>query len=952
MTGVSNARQPRPGVACFMVLLMVFSGLCCIHVGAPAKAASGRALVNDTEPNDSYAQAQPIVFGDVVKGHMDIINDNKDVYKVHIDNGTVINISVIQTQYNPSVPADYDVNVEFIAPGPIHSLVRRESNLQPLETISGLAIETGDYFVWLYLGVNSKPVNYTMNIMNQTPAQIGRVIDYIGHLDASMTLAGTNPNVWFKLTVPPTKGIQVTLQVPKGSDFDMFALDEWARLPFYYPGHRNPLWLNASTDNSSAGNYEFLKATAWEGQYFLRIKAWPGSVGNYKMTLIDYDPVETDNNNVPTQAKVIDKKTLVKDNLQMSFDHFDWYKVFLPKGQKMNLTMTLLTSTYDIYNMSLYDQNLNLLTGVFDTESGNTYNDTNHVNSKCIIKNFTSTLPQYYYILAMAVRNIDQLEQESFRPLNSDYTLFFDLPDKGPTNTLDVAPISFNEDTTYSSLDISKVFSDTEGDPLTYSFSPSYLPNMTISIATNGSVTMKPVKDWNSGAEKLPITFKATDAWANTGTPFATVSTTVQVKPVDDGPSSTGTLPFVSLNETETVQMPGSLNTYFKDIDDDSFNFTVTGNGSVPVKIDDTEGSVTVGPVDGWFGSMDVNITAHDSGGLTAWQILNITVVHKNHAPEIIGNAERSLTMKEDQTDGQVLVTPWFTDKDLVYAKDHLVFSLGDPMPTNLMATIESGLIKLVPLADWSGQDVLWVVAKDDAKKEVRVKLTITVTSVNDPPKIITVLPAIREPTIKEGSNLTFKVVLVKDPEMNETMTYAWTVEGNIQTDTTSTLDFQTDYDPNSAMPSAGIYHIKVVVSDGQYTDSYQWNLTVQDINAPPVNVKILSPTAGQSFHEGSSITFKADNVTDIEGDPITWVWKDNVTGAVVGTGKVVKVNNLKKGPHMITLDVSDGTNHVYKNVTVIITKKIKKNTPGFEGVLVVGTLCMALVIISRRKRN
>jgi hypothetical protein len=788
--------------------------------------------------------------------------------------------------------------------------------------------------------------------MNQTPPEIGRVIDLVGHLDASMTLAGTNPNIWYKLTVPPTKGIQVTLQVPKNADFDIFALDEWARLPHYYPGHRNPIWLNASTDNSSAGNFEFLKATAWEGQYFLRIKAWKGSVGNYKLTVIDYDPVETDNNNIPAQAKVIDKKTIVKDNLQMSLDHFDWYKVFLPKDQKINLTLTLLTSTYDIYNMSIYDQNLNYITGVFDTDNGNTYNDTNHVNSKCIIKNFTSTLPQYYYILAMAVRNIDQLEQQSFRPLDSDYTLFFDLPDKGPTNTLDVAPIAFDEDTTYSSLDISKVFSDPETDPLTYSFSPSYLPNMTISIATNGSVTIKPISDWNTGAEKLPITFKATDAWANTGTPYATVSTTIQVKPVNDGPHSLGALPEVTLNETETIQMPGSLNSYFKDIDDDSYHFTVAGNGSVPVTIDDTEGSVTLGPVDGFYGWVDVNITAHDSGGLTAWQILNVTVLHKNHVPEVVGSAERTLTMKEDQADVQVLVTPWFTDKDLAYAKDHLVFSLGDPMPTNLMATIESGVVKIVPLQDWSGQDVIWIVAKDDAKKDVRVKITVTVTPVNDPPKIISVLPVIQTPTIKEGANLTFKVILVRDPETNETMTYAWTVEGNVQTDTTSTLDFQTDYDPNTATPSQGIYHIKVVVSDGQYTDSYQWNLTVQDINAPPTNVKILSPAVGLSFREGSSISFKADNATDIEGDPITYVWKDNVTGAVVGTGNKIKVNNLKKGPHMITLDVSDGTNHVYKNVTVTITKKIKKNTPGFEGVLVVGTMCMALVIISRRRRN
>ena len=941
----------RPAMAWFVVLLMIVPALAYLDTGiAPVKAASGRALVTDTEPNNDYANAQAIVFGDVVKGNMEINNDNKDVFKLHIDANTIINLSFIQKEWNPLKPTDYDANVEFIGPAPIHSLIRRESNLLQIETLSALCIETGEYYVWMYLGLGSKPVNYTMNINNETPLVLGRVTAMPGNLDATQTMAGTNPNVWYKLSIPPTKGIQVTLDVPKGADFDLFALDQWDRLNFYYPGHRNPLWLNASTDNDSSGNFEFLKAVAWEGQYYLRIKGWPGSKGQYKLTIIDFDPVETDGNNLPTQATSVTQKVLKYDNLQMSIDHFDWRKVHMSTGEKINITFTLLTNTYDIYNMSIYDQSLNFVKGVFDTLTGDVYSGTNPVTSKCVIKNFTAPASGDYYVMVMPVRDINQIEQSSFKYLNSDYSIMFDLPDKGPKNILDLPVISFPEDTTYTGLNITKYFQDTEGDQLTYGFSPSYLPNLTVSIGANGTVTMKPIKDWNTASGTIPITFKANDAWANTGPSYDTASTTIKVVPVDDPPYILGELPSVTMNETETTTMQGTLYDVFKDIDTSNLTFKVAHNGSVPVHIDNIEGRVTVGPVDGWTGTVVVNITAYDTNPVPAWSNLTISVRHKNHAPTVVGPTTRYYNISEDQVGAQVYTAPWFADKDISYASDNMTYSLGAPLPTNLMATIETnGLVKIVPLQDWYGKDTIYVVARDLARIEARVTLIVTVGPVNDQPKIITVQPPERDPTMKEGSNMTFKAVFVKDPDKNQTLTYAWTVEGAVQTTTSNVLEFVTDNDPNSAIPSTGMYHIKVEVSDGLLKDSWQWNLTVQDVNVPPANVKILLPKDGASYTEGQSITFTADNASDLEGDYISYTWKDNVTG-LMGSGKVLKFKDLKKGNHIISLIVSDGNTNVTKTVSLVIKAKPKKNPPGFEGVVFVVAVAVALVVISRRR--
>jgi hypothetical protein len=936
---------------------MIAQVVCGIELGAqPVKAASGRAIVGEIEPNDDYVHAQVIPLNTTVKGAMEINNDNKDVFKVAIVASTVINISLVQKEWNPAMYSDYSANMELLGPGPLHSLIRRENGNWQIKTMSILCIETGDYYVWLYLGPNSKPVNYTMNINNQTPQVIGRVMDLPGFLDATQTLSGTNPNIWYRLSIPTTKGIQVTMFVPTDSDFDIFALDQWDMLNYYYPGHRNPLWLNASSDNNSAGNIEFLKAEGWAGQYWLRIKAWPGSKGTYKLRVSDYDPVDSDGDNTPDHARVITKKCVINNNLQMSFDHFDWYKVFLAKDNKINITMTLLTNTGDVYNISIYDQSMNYVTGGFDTVDGNAQNATNPVTSKVKIKNFTATASGNYYVMAMPVRDPNMIEQFTFRPLNSDYSISFDLPDKGPKNMLDIKAISFPEDTTYTALDLTGYFQDNEGDPLTYSFTPSYMPNITISIATNGTVTMKPIKNWNTGTQTLPITFRADDAWANTGKSFDTASTTLRVIPVDDPPYFVGTLPPIVMNESETMNMTGFLYDYFKDVDDSTLNFSVANNGSIPVHFDNTEGRLTVGPVDGWFGELTMNVTARDTTktNLPAWANLTVTVMHKNHPPQLVGPAVRYLNISENQPTVTVLTAPFFLDKDVSYAHDHLRYSIASPQPANLLAItdINTGILKVGPLQNWHGQDIIWLLVRDNSTQEAKLKLIVNVAWVNQPPKITSVQPSLGNQTMLEGQNITFKVTHVTDPDTNQTMTYMWYVEGTIQSTTTDTFLFVSDNNPNSQMFHAGFYKVKVEASDGKLTDFFLWNLTVVDINLPPTNVKIVSPTEGKVFTEGQTINFNADLAVDIEGDPISYTWKNNITGVTLGTGQKLPYKDLKKGTYTITLIVEDGVNKVYKNVHIVVKAKAKQNTPSFEGILLVGAVCIALVLISRRRRK
>ena len=100
-------------------------------------------------------------------------------------------------------------------------------------------------------------------------------------------------------------------------------------------------------------------------------------------------------------------------------------------------------------------------------------------------------------------------------------------------------------------------------------------------------------------------------------------------------------------------------------------------------------------------------------------------------------------------------------------------------------------------------------------------------------------------------------------------------------------------------------------------------------------------------------MTFKADNATDVDGDPISYTWKNNATGAVMGTGKVLELKNLKKGHYTVTLEVIDGSHTVTKNVSFTI--KAKKTNggviPGFEVAFLLMALAVALAFVARRRR-
>ncbi|MEM4730125.1 MAG: putative Ig domain-containing protein, partial [Thermoplasmata archaeon] len=116
-----------------------------------------------------------------------------------------------------------------------------------------------------------------------------------------------------------------------------------------------------------------------------------------------------------------------------------------------------------------------------------------------------------------------------------------------------------------------------------------------------------------------------------------------------------------------------------------------------------------------------------------------------------------------------------------------------------------------------------------------------------------------------------------------------------------------------------GRHQITITVTDGSgASDRASFYLTVLNVNDPPRNVRILSPTAGEKIKEGMKIWLNG-SAEDIDAsDVLTFKWLDN--GEPLGEGRSISVM-LRPGRHTISLEVSDGTDRATAEVTVTVER-------------------------------
>ncbi|MEY4386868.1 MAG: hypothetical protein RLY20_2151, partial [Verrucomicrobiota bacterium] len=217
-----------------------------------------------------------------------------------------------------------------------------------------------------------------------------------------------------------------------------------------------------------------------------------------------------------------------------------------------------------------------------------------------------------------------------------------------------------------------------------------------------------------------------------------------------------------------------------------------------------------------------------------------------------------------------------------------------------------SGLLAYQPNTNFSGLDIFTFRVNDGYENSDDVKVTITVLPVNDPPIADSQSVSLNEDTAAP-------ITLTASDVDGDPLTF------NVGVPQHGTL---TGFAPNLSYQPFTNYNgpdqFSFTVNDGT-TDSAPAtvSLTVLPVNDPPVLVAqvftrfLLSSNDGElrviaGKDDLAHVVFDASLTTDVDNDPLTFVWKERAATNVLGS-QVVATNTLPPGEHTIQLLVSDG---------------------------------------------
>jgi hypothetical protein len=260
-------------------------------------------------------------------------------------------------------------------------------------------------------------------------------------------------------------------------------------------------------------------------------------------------------------------------------------------------------------------------------------------------------------------------------------------------------------------------------------------------------------------------------------------------------------------------------------------------------------------------GEYTVTFTASD-GTLADSQAVTITVTNTNRPPVLTEIGSRSI-----QTGDTLSFTVTATDPD----NDSLVLS-ASPLPSNATFTDNGdGTAQFewpTQLADVGDHQVLFIA--DDLALADSELVTISVLDSNEPP----VLDSIGPKDVDENSLLTFTVSATDPNGTIPALSTSALPDGasfDNHNDGTATFSWTPGFD------QAGLYPVVFYASDGEFTDSEQVAITVNDVNRPPV----LDAVGDKQAVVGETLSFTL-SAHDPDGDSVAIHGSNLPTGASV----------------------------------------------------------------------
>ncbi|KON52017.1 tandem-95 repeat protein, partial [Vibrio parahaemolyticus] len=296
--------------------------------------------------------------------------------------------------------------------------------------------------------------------------------------------------------------------------------------------------------------------------------------------------------------------------------------------------------------------------------------------------------------------------------------------DVTPVNDAPVAKddIATTQEDTAVTIDVLPNDSDVDGDKLSIESASVPKEQGTVEVV-NGKLVFTPAENFNGDAE---ITYTVTD-----GQLTDEAKVTVTVNPVNDAPTiKVEAVESITEDAVSTDTVLATLTVRDTDTPEDQLTVSLENNSNGYFVLVGNEVKLTQAGVDAVnndeLNLKDLAISASVSDGVnpTASDSDSLVVNRVNDAPTV-ENAIADQVLSEDFDAYTIDLNEVFKDSD-----SSLEFSVSGN--SNVLVSIENGIVTISPTADWNGSEILTFKATDPSGESISQTVNFTVAPVAD----------------------------------------------------------------------------------------------------------------------------------------------------------------------------------------------------------------------------
>ncbi|MCQ9054242.1 tandem-95 repeat protein [Vibrio parahaemolyticus] len=420
--------------------------------------------------------------------------------------------------------------------------------------------------------------------------------------------------------------------------------------------------------------------------------------------------------------------------------------------------------------------------------------------------------------------------------------------DVTPVNDAPVAKddIATTQEDTAVTIDVLPNDTDVDGDKL--SIQSASVPEAQGKVEiVDGKLVFTPAENFNGHAE---IIYTVTD-----GELTDEAKVTVTVNPVNDAPTiKVDAVESITEDAVNTDTVVATLTVRDTDTPEDQLTVSLENNSNGYFVLVGNEVKLTQAGVDAVnndeLNLKDLTISASVSDGVnpTANDSDSLVVNRVNDAPTV-ENAIADQVLLEDFDAYTIDLNEVFKDSD-----SSLEFSVSGN--SNVLVSIENGIVTISPTADWNGSETLTFTATDPSGESISQTVNFTVAPVAD-----IVADSV---TVVEDTPTIIKVLGNDTFESDDKVVSLDTNNGPANGTVSINPDGSVTYTPNDNYH--GTDSFTYIVTSGGVSESTTVNVDVTPVNDAPVAKDDIATT-----QEDTAVTIDVlSNDTDVDGDKLS----------------------------------------------------------------------------------